>query len=76
MELHLNYNPTPSPVKISHKDKILLIGSCFAENIGARFSERKFDIGINPNGIMFNPQSIAKALTSYIRNKKIRYYNS
>ncbi len=67
MELHLNYNPTPSPVKITHADKLLLIGSCFAENIGEKLSNSKFDSLINPNGILFNPASIATALRSYLQ---------
>ena len=68
MELHLNYTPTPSLAKISHTDKVLLIGSCFAENIGEKLLENKFKCLINPNGILFNPASIATALHSYIKN--------
>lgn len=69
MEFHLNYTPTPSPVKITHTDKILLIGSCFAENIGEKLNSSKFNVTINPNGILFNPISISKALTAYIKNE-------
>lgn len=67
MELHLNYTPAPSPVKISHADKILLIGSCFAENIGEKLIQSKFNGVVNPNGILFNPASIATALRSYLQ---------
>lgn len=69
MELHLNYTPAPSSVKISHADKILLIGSCFAENIGEKLTSSKFNAVVNPNGILFNPISISKAITSYIKNE-------
>lgn len=69
MELHLNYTPAPSSVKISHADKILLIGSCFAENIGEKLTSFKFNTVVNPNGILFNPISISKAITSYIKNE-------
>lgn len=72
MNFHLNYTPAPSPVKISHTDKILLIGSCFAENIGNRLINSKFDCTVNPNGILFNPESIAKALRSYISKPDIK----
>src|ERR1041384_4745167 len=68
MNFHLNYTPAPALSKISHKDKILMIGSCFAEEIGERLSENKFDVLINPNGILFNPSSIAKVIQSYIKN--------
>lgn len=74
MEFHLNYKPTPSTVKITHTDKILLIGSCFAENIGEKLIQNKFQTLINPNGILFNPISIATTLRSYLqpetRNQK------
>lgn len=69
MNWHLNYTPTPSPVKISHADKILLIGSCFAENIGEKLLSNKFQTLVNPNGILFNPISIATALHSYIQQE-------
>ncbi|MBP7809128.1 MAG: GSCFA domain-containing protein [Bacteroidia bacterium] len=69
MEFNLNYTPTPSPVKITHADKVLLIGSCFAENIGEKLIQSKFNCLVNPNGILFNPISISKAITSYIKNE-------
>jgi hypothetical protein len=69
MELHLNYKPTPSPAKITHADKILLTGSCFAEHIGEKLIQSKFNCLVNPNGIIFNPISISKAISSYIKNE-------
>jgi hypothetical protein len=68
MNFNLNYSPPPSLAKISHNDKILLIGSCFAENIGEKLLANKFQALINPNGILFNPASIATAIESYIKN--------
>ena len=53
-------------VKITHKSKIMLAGSCFAENIGNKLAERKFDIDINPFGILYNPLSIGKMLEKVI----------
>jgi len=40
----------------------MLFGSCFAENIGSLLDSNKFDVNINPFGILYNPSSIAKAL--------------
>lgn len=68
MKLHLDHTPAPSPVKISHADKILMMGSCFAENIGEYLTNYKFNCEINPNGILFNPISISEAIHSYITN--------
>lgn len=47
---------------IAHDSKILLLGSCFAENIGTRLLENKFRCDINPFGILYNPMSILAAL--------------
>jgi lysophospholipase L1-like esterase len=37
---------------------MLFVGSCFADNIGARFKEEKFSATVNPFGVMYNPASI------------------
>lgn len=47
---------------ITHDSKILALGSCFVDNVGEKLSALKFDITINPFGIIFNPYSIAKIL--------------
>jgi hypothetical protein len=52
----------PSIKKISYSDKILLLGSCFADNIGTKFGEYYFPTTVNPFGILYNPASIASAL--------------
>lgn len=70
MQFHLNYNPQVSYQKISHKDALLLIGSCFSEHIGQRLDELKFNISSNPFGIVFNPESIRTTLGRLIENKR------
>ena len=52
--------PAISVNKINLGDRILSLGSCFAQNIGQRLRDYKFDININPFGILFNPFSIFK----------------
>jgi hypothetical protein len=39
-------------------EKMLFVGSCFADNIGKRFVEDKFRAVVNPLGVMYNPASI------------------
>lgn len=39
-------------------ERILFIGSCFADNIGKRFEEEKFRAMVNPFGVMYNPVSV------------------
>ena len=63
--------PIASPeTKIKYGEKILLTGSCFTEHIGNSLSALKFDIMQNPNGILFDPASVAYSLVSYIQNKQ------
>ncbi len=54
--------PDKSPFQISHRDKIVSIGSCFSENIGKKFSDYKFSINVNPFGQQYNPHSVATAI--------------
>lgn len=50
----------------SYSDQILLLGSCFAENIGSKLTEKKFMVDINPFGILYNPASVAVAVRSLL----------
>lgn len=43
---------------IDYDSKIVSLGSCFAENIGAKLEYFKFQNSVNPFGIIFNPISI------------------
>ena len=60
--------PTGSPL-ISHSERILLMGSCFAENIGSLLAENKFRVDMNPFGILYNPLSVSAALVEILKGK-------
>ena len=80
MQFRSEFTPKPFPVKIKITDKLLLIGSCFTEQIGKKLTAHKFNTLENPNGILFNPISIAKAIKSYtevntISESELFYYN-
>lgn len=66
MEFMLKFPLIPSAHKITYHDRILLIGSCFTEEIGQRLGELKFNICQNPGGILFDPLSIARSLERYV----------
>ncbi len=53
---------TPLKSRIQYKDKILFLGSCFANEIGSIMRDLRFDILVNPFGVLFNPGSAAAAL--------------
>lgn len=69
MELILPFRLQPYPFHISYEDRILMIGSCFSDEIGNRLKELKCTVLRNPNGILYDPYSIRDALLSYIHNK-------
>jgi hypothetical protein len=69
MEFFLPFQVRSFPFKISYTDKVLLVGSCFSEEIGNKMTELKFDVLQNPNGILYDPISITDALFAYIENK-------
>lgn len=72
MDLMANIDIKKLPEPIGYKDKLLLVGSCFTEHIGNALEELKFSVLQNPNGILFDPASVCKSLTSYIQNKQYK----
>ena len=71
MEFILPFQIPTYPFTISYRDKILLIGSCFSEEIGNKMKGLKLNVLQNPNGILYDPLSISEALVSYIDNKPV-----
>lgn len=63
MKLYTSVDIAASERKIGYGDKILLLGSCFADNVGAKFAEHYFQTTVNPLGTLYNPASIAQAIT-------------
>ena len=59
-----------SSFPIDYDSKILLLGSCFAENMGEKFDYFKFQTTINPFGIIFNPVSLEKLIRRSIEKRK------
>lgn len=59
-----------SSFPIDYNSKIILLGSCFAENIGEKFEYFKFQTVINPFGIIFNPVSLEKLIRRSIEKRK------
>jgi GSCFA family len=70
MEFQSPINIVSLPQPISYGDKILLTGSCFTEHIGNALHDWKFETLQNPNGILFDPASVAASLISYIRPQR------
>ncbi|GGI56925.1 GSCFA domain-containing protein [Winogradskyella haliclonae] len=56
--------------QIDYNSKVLLLGSCFSENIGEKFNYFKFQNLVNPFGILFHPLAIEKLITNAINQKE------
>jgi len=66
--------------QIDYNSKVLLLGSCFSENIGEKFAYFKFQKLQNPFGILFHPLAIEQFITNAINTKEytkddIFFYN-
>lgn len=51
-----------SAVSISLNDKIFVLGSCFADNMGQKMADLGFDVCVNPFGTLYNPVSICNSV--------------
>lgn len=52
--------------QIDYSSKLMLLGSCFSENIGGKFEYLKFQSEINPFGILFHPVALENLITRSI----------
>ncbi len=55
---------------INHQNPIILMGSCFTDNIGKKLQDALFNVDINPTGILYNPASIANAINDILTDKQ------
>ena len=62
MKLQTPVTLDPAPVSISYSDRIAVLGSCFADEIGGRLSAAGFQVLCNPFGALYNPVSIGNAV--------------
>ena len=58
-----------SSYPIDYDSRIISLGSCFAQNIGDKFSYFKFQNKVNPFGIIFNPVSIENLIFRVVNNQ-------
>lgn len=63
-------SPLSSRGMLHHGRPVLMLGSCFADNIGAYLRDGLFDIEINPFGTLYNPASVAESLSRMLFAKE------
>ena len=62
MKLQTPVASGPGKVNISAGDKIMILGSCFADNIGKKMKDIGMNVCVNPFGTLYNPASLASAV--------------
>lgn len=58
------------PFRLNYHTPVLFCGSCFAENIGGILQSYKMPSLVNPNGVVYNPYSVARVIRNCLNNKK------
>ena len=66
MKLQTPVADAPCKVGISYDDRIMMLGSCFTDNIGKQLADYGFDVCINPFGTLYNPVSILRSVERLI----------
>ena len=56
---------------ITHNEPIMLMGSCFSDNIGLRMRTAMMNVDINPFGTIYNPLSIASSLKRLVEKRPV-----
>ena len=72
MEFRRAFQIPPLKQQLNIRHGVMLVGSCFTDHLGNKLQQHRFSTLQNPNGILFNPISLAKSVTSYIEKK---HYN-
>lgn len=62
-----------SPWQIEPESRILLIGSCFTDNIGQKMQSYGLHADCNPTGVLYNPLSIVQSLNGDMRVELVEH---
>lgn len=72
MKFRTEIQIAPFGTRIGYENRLLALGSCFAEHIAGRLAAARFRIAVNPTGILFNPLSAAEAIRCYAGRTPVR----
>ncbi len=70
MDFRIKFNIEEAENKIDHHSNLLLIGSCFVENIGNKFEWFRYKNLQNPIGILFHPAVIEKFISRVAKDQE------
>ncbi len=66
MEFRTVVHIEPPVFTIPPCERLLFVGSCFADHIGKRFQDEMFNAVVNPYGVMYNPASVLHTVDRYL----------
>jgi len=72
MKFRTEISVSPGDFKITHDCNVAMQGSCFAENMAAKFVNAGFSTDVNPFGIAYNPFSLSQNLNRLLDNEPYR----
>jgi len=70
MELQTRVEVVANRQPIEYGERLMLAGSCFAENMGAKLTDARFEVDANPFGILYNPLSVKSCIERLLDGKK------
>ena len=80
MKLQTKISLEQATHQINYQSRLLLLGSCFVQNIGTKLSHYKFQNLQNPFGILFQPIAIENLVTRAVYNSQFAkedvFYNN
>ena len=69
MDFRTEYRARPAQHPIQLQHNLLTAGSCFAQSIGRKLSEHKFQTSVNPLGTLYHPEAIHHAFIMALREQ-------
>ena len=55
-------------IKLDYNSKVMMLGSCFTTEVGKIMQDYRFDVMINPFGVLYNPASILSSVRRMVSN--------
>ena len=59
-----------APFSIRPQDKVLFVGSCFADKMGQHMTDDMFLTTVNPYGVMYNPASVLHTIERVLQSEE------
>lgn len=71
MDFRTIIKPSASNGLMSHSDKLMLVGSCFSDNMGVKLRNAMMDVMVNPTGTVYNALSVAATIRRVVTGEPV-----